>query len=66
MPWQRVVGAGGKILLTGIAGAEQRLRLQNEGVAFSGLRVDMKRYRYAWPMFRKKNHRGRGGKQRKG
>jgi len=54
LPWQRVVGAGGKILLPGIQGAEQRLRLQSEGVAFIGLRVDMKQHRYAWPMLRKK------------
>ncbi len=41
LPWQRVVGAGGKILLAGEAGLEQRLRLQSEGVHFTGLRVDM-------------------------
>lgn len=49
LPWQRVVGAGGKILLPGVKGAEQRLLLQSEGVAFTGLRVEMKRHRYAWP-----------------
>jgi len=53
LPWQRVVGAGGKILLRGIKGAEQRFLLQSEGVAFVGLRVDMKQHCYAWPMFRK-------------
>jgi methylated-DNA-protein-cysteine methyltransferase-like protein len=53
LPWQRVVGAGGKILLPGIKGVEQRFLLQSEGVAFIGLRVDMKQHRYAWPMLRK-------------
>ncbi|MGO9209162.1 MAG: MGMT family protein [Terriglobales bacterium] len=53
LPWQRVVGAGGKILLPGVKGAEQRFLLQSEGVAFIGLRVDMKQHRYAWPRFRK-------------
>jgi len=53
LPWQRVVGAGGKILLPGVHGAEQRFLLQSEGVAFVGLRVDMKQHRYAWPRFRK-------------
>jgi methylated-DNA-protein-cysteine methyltransferase-like protein len=53
LPWQRVVGAGGKILLPGVKGAEQRFLLQSEGVAFIGLRVDMKQHRYAWPMSRK-------------
>jgi methylated-DNA-protein-cysteine methyltransferase related protein len=45
LPWQRVVGAGGKILLSGHAGLEQRLRLQAEGVRFSGLRVDIRQHR---------------------
>lgn len=45
-PWQRVVGAGGRILLTGEHGFEQRMRLQAEGVEFKGLRVDMDRYHH--------------------
>ena len=53
LPWQRVVGAGGKILLPGVHGAEQRLLLQTEGITFTGLRVDMKQHRYGWPMLRK-------------
>lgn len=54
VPWQRVLGAGGKILLPGVKGAEQRLRLQSEGVAFTGLRVNMKVHRHVWPMSRVK------------
>ena len=46
VPWQRVVGAGGKILLTGEAGFEQRMRLESEGVKFHGLRIDMKAHHY--------------------
>ena len=34
IPWHRVVGAGGKILLPGEAALEQRLRLESEGVRF--------------------------------
>ena len=45
LPWQRVLGAGGKILLGGHAGLEQRLRLEQEGVRFIGLRVDLKQHR---------------------
>ena len=41
VPWQRVVGAGGKILLPGEAGLEQRFRLIAEGVEFTGARVRM-------------------------
>src|SRR3982751_4005315 len=36
LPWQRVVGAAGEIKLRFEAGAEQRLRLEMEGVAFRG------------------------------
>src|SRR5256885_10480838 len=42
LPWQRVLGAGGEIKLRGDSAAEQRLRLQSEGVRFRGRRVDMK------------------------
>lgn len=41
LPWQRVLGAGGEIKLTGPAAAEQRLRLRMEGVTFVGKRVDL-------------------------
>jgi methylated-DNA-protein-cysteine methyltransferase-like protein len=43
MPWHRVVGAGGRILLPGEAALEQRLRLEAEGVAFSGGRVKLEK-----------------------
>src|SRR5579859_3876709 len=45
LPWQRVVGAGGKILLGGHHGMEQRIRLEQEGVRFIGLKVDLKAHR---------------------
>ena len=35
IPWHRVVGAGGRILLPGEAAMEQRLRLEAEGVRFT-------------------------------
>jgi methylated-DNA-protein-cysteine methyltransferase related protein len=41
LPWQRVLAAGGRIALPGEAGFEQRLRLEAEGVQFSGTRVNM-------------------------
>jgi len=43
-PWQRIVGAEGKILLSGEMAFEQRIRLQSEGVGFIGLKVDMRRF----------------------
>src|SRR5579862_6650897 len=42
LPWQRVLGAGGQIKLTGDSAIEQRLRLEAEGVRFRGRKVDMK------------------------
>jgi methylated-DNA-protein-cysteine methyltransferase related protein len=47
LPWHRVVGAGGRLLLGGESGLEQRFRLQAEGVSFSGNRVDMGKHE--WP-----------------
>ncbi len=46
LPWHRVVGAGGKISLTGENGLEQRLRLESEGVAFRGARVWMEKHEH--------------------
>ena len=46
LPWQRIVGAGGKILCTGELGFEQRMKLQAEGVGFVGLKVNMKAHRH--------------------
>lgn len=46
LPWHRVLGAGGRILLPGDAGAEQRLRLEAEGVTFSGSRARMDRHEW--------------------
>ena len=57
VPWPRVVGAGGRILLTGEHGFEQRMRLQAEGVGFIGLRVDMKKHRHEF--FKKKTKEAR-------
>lgn len=47
LPWHRVVGAGGRILLTGESGLEQRFRLQAEGIEFHGDRVEMGKHE--WP-----------------
>ncbi|NVB37733.1 MGMT family protein [Pseudenhygromyxa sp. WMMC2535] len=45
LPWQRVLGAGGRISLEGAAGRRQRRLLEAEGVEFraSG-RVDLRRF----------------------
>ncbi len=41
LPWQRVLGSGGRILLPGADGLQQRILLEIEGVKFKGDRVDM-------------------------
>jgi methylated-DNA-protein-cysteine methyltransferase-like protein len=57
LPWHRVVGANGKILLSGEPGFEQRMRLESEGVIFHGLRIDMKQHRHAFFGGRKRKRR---------
>lgn len=44
VPWHRVLGAGGRILLTGEPGFEQRMRLQSEGIEIASNRVDLARF----------------------
>jgi methylated-DNA-protein-cysteine methyltransferase-like protein len=44
LPWHRVIGKGGKILLRGANGVEQVHRLEAEGITVHGTRIDMKRY----------------------
>ena len=46
LPWYRVVGAGGAIKCAGEYAAEQRFRLEMEGVTFRGARVDMKKHEF--------------------
>ncbi len=59
IPWHRVLGAGGHIRLPGQAGLEQRLRLQAEGVAFRGNRVDMARHAFDFTAKRKRSSTSR-------
>jgi methylated-DNA-protein-cysteine methyltransferase-like protein len=53
IPWQRVLGSGGRILLPDQAGALQRQLLESEGVRFTGSRADMKRYSFRFHQRRK-------------
>lgn len=48
LPWQRVLGAGGRISLPGQAGLDQRFRLEAEGVKFAGrsVRMDLHQHRF--------------------
>jgi methylated-DNA-protein-cysteine methyltransferase-like protein len=48
LPWHRVLGAGGEIKLPFQAGAEQRFRLELEGVTFSGKKVNLSLHQHAF------------------
>jgi methylated-DNA-protein-cysteine methyltransferase-like protein len=56
LPWHRVLGAAGEIKLRGDYAIEQRLRLEAEGVAFRGRKVDMARheFRFSGPKRKKR------------
>jgi len=54
LPWQRVLGHGGRILLQGESGRHQRQLLEQEGIAFIGLRVDMKRHEFRFARAKRK------------
>jgi methylated-DNA-protein-cysteine methyltransferase-like protein len=50
VPWQRVINSRGRISLSGTIGAEQRQRLENEGVKFdSAGRVDFREFGWTGP-----------------
>ena len=49
LPWHRVVGAGGRILLPGERGMEQRIRLEQEGVRFRGGRIPLSEHEHRFP-----------------
>jgi methylated-DNA-protein-cysteine methyltransferase related protein len=59
LPWHRVVGAGGRILLPGESALEQRFRLQAEGVEFRGNRVDMSKHEWPSPSRKRKSAKAR-------
>ena len=46
LPWQRVLGAGGRISLRGESALEPRVLLESEGVRFRGRRADMQKFEY--------------------
>jgi methylated-DNA-protein-cysteine methyltransferase related protein len=48
LPWHRVVGSGGRILLSGEHAFEQRMRLQAEGVQFHGQRIALELHHHSF------------------
>jgi methylated-DNA-protein-cysteine methyltransferase-like protein len=64
VPWHRIVGAGGTILLPGEQGFEQRMHLQTEGIGFLGLKVNMLVHRHSFfpQQLAKQKSNGKGTK----
>jgi methylated-DNA-protein-cysteine methyltransferase-like protein len=54
LPWQRILGSGGRISLRGEAAMEQRFLLEAEGVRFKGRGVDLKEFEHRFPTARRK------------
>jgi methylated-DNA-protein-cysteine methyltransferase-like protein len=52
IPWQRVIGAGGRVRMSEPHASLQRRLLETEGVRFDGGTIDMERF--AWTPTRKK------------
>jgi methylated-DNA-protein-cysteine methyltransferase-like protein len=46
LPWQRILGSGGRISLRGEGAMEQRFLLESEGVRFKGRRVDLREFEH--------------------
>jgi methylated-DNA-protein-cysteine methyltransferase related protein len=63
IPWHRVVGAGGRLMIPEPHGAKQRRLLELEGVAMDGGRIDMARY--SWSPLKRKIARSKKKKDRR-
>jgi methylated-DNA-protein-cysteine methyltransferase-like protein len=53
LPWQRVLGSGGRISLPGEYALEQRFLLEAEGVRFKGRRVDLAAFEHKFAAIRR-------------
>ena len=62
IPWHRVVGAGGRLLIREPYASLQRRLLESEGTAIEGRRVDMKRY--GWSPAKSGNAKARKGRSK--
>jgi methylated-DNA-protein-cysteine methyltransferase-like protein len=56
IPWHRVIGAGGRLLIREPHSSLQRRLLETEGVAVDGKRVNMKKYAWIVPKARAKSN----------
>jgi len=64
IPWHRVVGNGGRLLIREPYASLQRHLLEREGVQFLGGRVDLARHQWARVVRRRPNRRGQAPPRR--
>jgi methylated-DNA-protein-cysteine methyltransferase-like protein len=57
LPWQRILGSGGRISLRGEYAMEQRFLLEAEGVRFRGRRVDLGEYEHRFAAAKRQRSR---------
>lgn len=55
IPWHRVIGAGGRLLIREPHASLQRRMLETEGIVIDGKRVNMKKYAWSGPKARAKS-----------
>ena len=60
IPWHRVVGAGGRLLIREPYASLQKRLLEGEGTRFAGMRVEMATQEWLPPSARKRSKRKRG------
>lgn len=65
IPWHRVVGAGGKLLIREPYASLQRKLLESEEVALRESRVDLKRHRWTARPHRTRPSRSKGKTKRR-
>ena len=63
IPWHRVVGAGGRLLIREPFASLQKRLLDGEGVGFVGRRVDMEKHAWLSSLQKRRTPRGRGRKK---
>jgi methylated-DNA-protein-cysteine methyltransferase-like protein len=64
IPWHRVIGAGGRLLIPEPYGAKQRKLLETEGVAIEGARIDMNIYGWEPAKAKRPKPKGKRAKRR--
>jgi len=65
IPWHRVVGAGGRLIVREPYASKQRRLLESEGVEIGIRTLDMRRFGWFPKKAKKKQSKPRGGKRRK-